>query len=183
MGKELEVKVLNINKDEIIKKLESINAKLIKREHQVNKIFDFEDRYIKDNHKGYMRIREKVDLLRDKKEYILTLKKNVSNDGVRENIEIETNVTDSESLEKILLHLKLKKVHQGSKERISYTLDGILFEIDTWDKDTYPEPYLEIEVKDKKELDRAIKILDLKKDNVTSKSIGQLRMEKGLSDL
>ncbi|MTI65864.1 MAG: class IV adenylate cyclase [Firmicutes bacterium] len=183
MTKELEVKVLNINVCEIEKKLNDLNAKQIKKEYQVNTIFDTEDRFIKNGHKGYLRIRENTDLETDKKDIILTLKKNISSNGVRENTEIETKIDNKEAMIQIFSHLDLDIKHKGTKKRISYIYEDILFEIDTWNKETYPEAYLEIEVKNKKDLSKAIKLLGLKEENVTSKSLAQLRMEKGLSDL
>ncbi|RKD30561.1 class IV adenylate cyclase [Thermohalobacter berrensis] len=183
MGKELEVKVLNINKDEIEKKLKDLGAKLIKKEYQINTIFDTEDRYIKNEKNGYLRIRERRDLVNKDTEYIFTLKRNISKDGLRENVEIETKVEDKEALTEILKNLKLNKKHQGEKERISYKYEDIRFDIDTWDKETYPYPYLEIEVNSKDDLEKAIKLLELNRENVTSKSLGELRMELGLEDL
>jgi len=41
-----------------------------------------------------------------------------------------------------------------------------LFEIDEWDKEIYPHPYLEIE--------EAIKLLNIDKQNITAKSIDEL---------
>ncbi|MTI49618.1 class IV adenylate cyclase [Sporosalibacterium faouarense] len=183
MAKELEVKVLNIDKERIEERLQSIGATLLKKEHQVNTIFDTEDRRIKKEENGYLRIRESKDILKDKTEYIFTLKKNISKDELRENVEIETKIEDSKSLEEILKYLELSIKHRGTKERVSYTYENIRFDIDTWDKATYPYPYLEIEVQEKKDLERAIKLLGLNPDNVTSKSLGQLRMALNLGDI
>ncbi|EOD00868.1 class IV adenylate cyclase [Caldisalinibacter kiritimatiensis] len=181
--KELEVKVLNIDKEEIQERLKSIGAELVKKEYQVNTIFDTEDRIIKNEHKGYLRIREKRDLLNNKTEYIFTLKKNLSSEKVRKNVEIETKVDNKDALTEILKHLKLDIKHSGSKERISYKYDDILFEIDTWDEDTYPYPYLEIEVNKEEDLERAIELLNLNREDVTDKSLDQLRREVGLGGL
>lgn len=183
MARELEVKVLNINKDEIISKLEKIGAIRIKNEYQVNIIFDNDKRDIFNKHNGYLRLRETKNLDTGEKKFIFTLKKTISKDNVRENIEYDTIIENDDALIKILSHLNLKIKHKGTKERISYKYDDILFEIDTWNKDTYPKPYLEIEVKDKKDLEKAIDLLDLDKDNVTTKSLKQLRLEIGLGDL
>ena len=183
MGKELEVKVLNIDKEDIINKLESIGAKKVKNEYQINTIFDNENRDIFKNHNGYLRIRETRNLDNNERQFIFTLKKTVSKDGVRENIEHDTIVDNDEALINILSHLDLSIKHKGTKERISYEYENILFEIDTWDKETYPNPYLEIEVKDKGDLERAIKLLELNENNVTTKSLKQLRLEVGLGDL
>lgn len=184
MAKELEVKVLNIDKDEIEEKLKAIGARLIKKEYQINTIFDSDNRKIKKEHNGYLRLRETRDLINIKTEFMFTLKKNIENNhNLRENVEIETLVEDKDALFQILDHLDLKIEHQGTKERTSYIYDKIRFDIDTWDKETYPNPYLEIEVQHKEDLDKAIALLELDENNVTTKSIGQLRMELGLSDI
>ncbi|KPU27701.1 adenylate cyclase [Caloranaerobacter sp. TR13] len=183
MAKELEVKVLDIDKDEIEERLKEIGAELISREYQINTIFDTEDRVIKNKQNGYLRIREKRDLDKGLVSYIFTLKRNISKDGVRENLEIETKVEKKEALTKILESLNLKIVHEGTKERIKYKYEDIIFDIDTWDKETYPYTYLEIEVKQKEDLQRAIKLLNLDENKVTIKSLAELRMELGLSDL
>ena len=129
-------------------------------------------------------MRETRDLINNKTEYIFTLKKNIeTTSNLRENIEIETNVENKDALFQILDHLDLRIEHEGTKERTSYIYDEIRFDIDTWDKDTYPDTYLEIEVQNKEDLDNAIKLLELDETNVTTKSIGQLRMEKGLTDI
>lgn len=183
MSKEMEVKVLNIDKNEIENKLRQIGADLIKKEYQINTIFDSNDRKIKKNKEGYLRIRESRNLLTDDIVYIFTLKKNMSKECVRENVEIETEIQDKEALKSILEHLDLYVVHQGEKERTTYMYDNIRFDIDTWDKDTYPYPYLEIEVERKEDIERAIDLLNLNKSDVTTKSLGQIRMELNLGDL
>jgi adenylate cyclase class 2 len=181
--RELEVKVLNIDKNQVEKRLNEIGAELVKKEYQINTIFDTEDRIVKNIHNGYLRIREKKDLINNNIEYILTLKKSVGKNKVRENVEVETKIEDKEALMEIFKHLKLDIKHVGEKERISYKYENILFEIDTWDKDTYPFPYLEIEVSRSEDLDRAIELLQIDKKNVTTKSLDQLRMELGLGGL
>ncbi|KNF08129.1 adenylate cyclase [Gottschalkia purinilytica] len=182
MGKELEVKVLNINKKELEKKLIDIGATLIKKEHQINTIFDTKEGLSEKLGNGYLRIRESKNLLNDETEYIFTLKKNLNNSGIRENKEIETKIEDKKSLQIILEELNLYKKHEGSKERISYIYENIRFDIDTWDKDTYPYPYLEIEVSKKEDIERAIDLLEISKEDVTSKSIKELREDIGMKE-
>jgi len=183
MNKELEVKVLNIDKKEIEENLIAIGAQLLKKEYQVNTIFDTEDRIIKGRNEGYLRIRESKEQVTDKTEYIFTLKKNIGKEGLRENIEIETKVDNKEALVNILEFLGYNVKHRGTKERITYRYDNIIFDIDTWDEATYPYPYLEIEVENREDLERATELLKLNREDITSKSIGELRMEIGMKDL
>jgi len=183
MPKEMEVKVLNIDKEKLEKRLRQVGAKLVKKEFQINTIFDTKNRKIKQVQEGYLRIRESKDLLNGNTSYIFTLKKNISKDGLRENVEIETEVKDAKALTSILESLDLSIIHKGEKERITYLYDAIRFDIDTWDKDTYPTPYLEIEVEEREDLEKAINILDLNRNDVTTKSLGELRMGLGIGDL
>ena len=57
MAKEIEVKVLNIELDEMEKKLKNLGAKLIAKEYQKNIIIDSKDRYIEKELNSYLRIR------------------------------------------------------------------------------------------------------------------------------
>ncbi len=184
MNKELEVKVLNINKEKVENRLKEIGAQLVKKEYQINTIFDNKYSMIKNKHNGYLRIRETKDLLTDKTKFTLTLKKHdgISSEGIRQNKEFNTEIANEQSLINILTHLELDIKHKGMKERVSYKYENILFEIDTWDKDTYPYPYLEIEVKRNEDLDKAIQLLKLDRSKVTSKSLGELRAELKLKD-
>ncbi len=171
---EIEVKVLNINKEEIRKKLVEIGAKLVKDEEQINIRFDTEDKYLRNTYHGYLRIRITKNNLSGETINTLTLKRNIARDEFRVNEEMETQISNVEETVKILEALKYRKKNPGKKHRVSYVYDDILFEIDEWDKEIYPYPYLEIEVKQKDDLDRAIKLLNIDKKNITAKSIEEL---------
>lgn len=173
--KEKEVKVLNIDKDEIEKKLIDIGAKLIKDENQVNYRFDTDYGFLKKKYNGYLRIRVIDNLLNGETKNILTFKKSLKRSTLRINEEIETEISDWKSMAKILEILGYKKKKPGYKHRRSYTYENIIFEIDTWDKNTYSKPYLEIEMSSEKDLERAIELLGLDRNQVTTKSIGELR--------
>lgn len=183
MAKELEVKVLGIDKKDIEKKLENLGAKLLSKEYQVNTLYDSEDNIIEKLGDGYLRIRETKDLITGNVEIFFTLKKNISSEMARENLEIETMVTDKKALNSILEHLNIKVIHEGTKERISYMYGDIRFDIDTWDKATYPYPYLEIEVTKKEDIKRAAELLELEEESITTKSLRELREEIGLEKI
>ncbi|MDW7668638.1 MAG: class IV adenylate cyclase [Bacillota bacterium] len=176
---ELEIKVLNIDKDKIESKLKKIGCNLVKDEYQYNYIFDSEERRLKKQYNGYLRIRKTVN--KDKSEKInLTLKRNIENSKFRKNIENNLSIDNVEEGIKILEALGYKLMHIGKKHRISYKYKDILFEIDTWDKETYPYSYLEIEVIKEEDIEKAVKLLDIDKKNITKKSIEELRDEINL---
>ncbi|WP_077367044.1 class IV adenylate cyclase [Anaerosalibacter sp. Marseille-P3206] len=179
MDKELEVKVLNIDKDKIQKKLLEIGAKLLRREHQRNYLIDSEDRNIEKNNNSYLRIRESLDLDTEKTSFTLTLKQNIFNEHMRENVEVNTKIEDKEALLYILDVLGYGLVKEGFKERISYQYESIRFDIDTWDESTYPYTYMEIEVNKEEDLEKAINLLNIDKKNISTKSIVELREDLG----
>lgn len=173
--REKEVKVLNIDKDDIENKLKNIGATLIKDEEQINIRFDSEESILKRNLNGYLRIRITKNLLNGETKNTMTFKKSISRDKLRINEEIETEISNVEETTKIIEILGYKKKRPGLKHRRSYFYDNIIFEIDTWDKETYPKPYLEIEMSTEEDLEKAIKLLNLDRTQITSKSIAELR--------
>lgn len=177
MAKELEVKVLNIDKKEMEERLASIGAKYLVKEEQINTLIDTKAKDIENELGSYLRIRETKDLDTGEKQIIFTLKENISREGIRENIEASTYISNKKTLIYILNRLGYEIVEEGYKERISYIYDDIRFDIDTWDEKTYPYTYMEIEVKKEDDLDKAIELLDIDKSQITTKSIVDLRRE------
>lgn len=175
--RELEVKILNMDLNELESKIQALGATLTSKEIQVNTLIDSKDNFIQDKLDSYMRIRETKSLLTDKVNFTLTMKKNIERDGIRENIEINTDIEDKESMLQILKDLGYEVFKEGYKERTSYSFGNVRFDLDTWDKETYPYPYMEIEVKDEDELEDMIKLLNIPSENVSTKSIVQLAAE------
>lgn len=175
--KEREVKVLNIDKEEIEKKLINIGASLIKDENQINYRFDTDDGTLKKTYNGYLRIRITKNLLNGEIKNTMTFKRGLKRDTLRINEETETEISDWESTAKILELLGYKQKRPGYKHRRSYKYENIIFEIDTWDEDTYSKPYLEIEMSSEEDLEKAIVLLDLERSQVTTKPIDELSKE------
>lgn len=88
-----------------------------------------------------------------------------------------TDVGDKETMLRILKDLGFDKIQVGYKERTSYELMGARLDFDKWDPHTYPYPYLEIEVKDFKHLNEVTSALGIPQENISTKSIVQLREE------
>lgn len=180
MEKELEVKVLNIDLAEVERKIISLGGKLYSKELQVNTLIDSKENPIKSYVDAYLRIRESKNMITNESSTTLTLKKNIYNQNLRENIELNTRIEDKEVMLNILKDLGFDKTSEGFKERTSYLLQGARIDLDIWDSNTYPYPYMEIEVSNKSELDKIINILGIKRDNISTKSIIELRKEIGL---
>lgn len=173
MQREIEVKVLGIVPKEIEEKLISLGAEKINREMQKNYTFapqtgEFE--------KGYLRIRESI--VDDKKAPIeLTFKEVKNDEEVRINNEFTVHIDSVSMMTSILEKMGVKLKYKGEKERISYRYKGQRFDIDIWDKDTYPHPYMEIEFTNQSKIDEILEDLDIDKSRVTTKSISDLISE------
>lgn len=173
MQREIEVKVLGIVPKEIEEKLISLGAEKISRELQKNYTFapqtgEFE--------KGYLRIRESI--VDDKKAPIeLTFKEVKNDEEVRINNEFTVHIDSVSMMTSILEKMGVKLKYKGEKERISYRYKGQRFDIDIWDKETYPHPYMEIEFTNQSKIDEILDDLDIDKSRVTTKSISDLISE------
>ncbi len=177
MVKELEVKILNVDLDEMERLIISLGGTMIAKEVQVNTLIDSTNNPIKSSINAYLRLRETRDVLNNKKNLTLTLKKIISTDGLRENIELNSEVHNKESILKIFQELGYDHIEEGYKERKSYSLHNARFDLDTWDENTYPHPYMEIEVESQEDLDKIIKLLNIPKENISTKSIMELKEE------
>ncbi|MEG1003251.1 MAG: CYTH domain-containing protein [Clostridium sp.] len=176
MAKELETRIVNIDVDKLREKLNSIGAKKVKSENQINDIYDFEDgRLLK--HKGYARIRTVNDLLENKEVIFMTTKKLLSQGKFKEMEENEVIVSDKVMSEGIFKALGLK-LHQSIKKyRESYAvLDGLV-EIDINDKDFCPFPYIEIETSSEESLQNILDLIGYKMEDTTSKTVYELVSE------
>ncbi|CAK7059977.1 class IV adenylate cyclase [Tissierella sp.] len=178
--KELEVKVLNMDLKEMESKLMSLGATLIDKELQVNTLIDSKESFIQSKLDSYLRIRETKSILTKDTKLTLTMKKNINREGIRENIEINTDISDKNAMLEILESLGYYVIQEGFKERTSYILNNARFDLDKWDDLTYPYPYMEIEVNDEDELEDIVKLLNIPKENISTKSIVELRKEKNL---
>ena len=172
MDRELEIKVLKIDVEEMKKKLEEKGAEFIGVEIQKN--HTFAPKNASEFSNGYLRIREKT--LNDKREKTeLTFKESVdSKDKVRVNNEYTTTIDSTSNTIKILEEIGLVEKYVGDKERISYSYKGQKFDIDIWSKNVYPEAYMEIEFTNLNLMDEILDEFEIDRENVTTESINEL---------
>lgn len=175
MNNELEVKILNIDPEAMEQKIIDMGGKLMARERQTNTLIDSESRPIKSFLDAYLRIRHTQELISGNEFSELTLKKNLRNDFLRENVELNVAIDDEKTMLNILRELGFDKVTVGFKDRKSYSLKGVRLDIDVWDKETYPNPYMEIEVGDEKQLSEILEALRIEPENVSRLSIVELQ--------
>lgn len=172
--KEIEVKVLNIDFDMVKKKLGKLGAKKIKQENQQNYFFSLKEE------NGYVRIRVIEDLISNSKKITLCIKKIFKLQNVRQNIEHEFEVSDFNECLLFLKELGFKDYKREDKYRESYILEDVLIEFDTWDKSVFPYPYIEIEAPNIEALERITGLLEIPKENITSKGLLEIKRDLGI---
>jgi len=154
MKTEFETKILDIDVNKMISKLESLSAKKIKEKNQKRYIYDFSPK--KDN--SWIRLRT------DGEKTTLTIKE-IENDKINGTKEFEILVDDFENTNIILEKLGYVSRNYQENKRISYILNGVEIEIDFWPK---IPPYLEIEGKSVSEVEETIKLLGYEISQATS---------------
>ena len=145
MKTEFEVKILDINVEKIISKLNVLGAKKMGERIQRRFVYDLKPK--KEN--CWVRLRTNGD------KTTLTIKE-IKNDNIDGTKEIEVEVDDFDKTNLLLNKLGyIARAYQENK-RISYVLDGVEIEIDFWPA---KPPYLEIEAKSKEKVKAMIKKL------------------------
>lgn len=175
---EIEVKVLDINKSDLINKLKSINATLVKREFQNNYMFDYPDnRFFSKG--GYVRIRKSFSLLDKKEKVVLTFKELVSRDKFKVSKEIEFKADDFQSARDFLEALGLKVFRIDEKFRESYKLEEGLIEIDTW---AGVPTYFEAEAESEEKVEILLNKLGYQLSQSTSMTLAEIMKHYNIED-
>ena len=148
--KEIEVKILEIDPEAIKKKLQELGAEKVFAGEMTSFAFDYPDG----------RIIAKGELLRLRQEgdkAVLCYKSDAAT-GLDYKVmeEIKTEVSDFNSMQKILEKAGLRKVRDYSKKRESYQIDNIRFEIDV-----YPgiPALVEVEAPTKQDVEKGVGLL------------------------
>lgn len=118
--KEYETKVLDINQEEVEKKLADLGSERIHEVLQRRWVFDI-------NPEAHEWIRLRDDGIKTN----ITYKKKTGT-GISETEEIEVEVDDFEKARKILSAMDFKGKYYQENKRILYKLDDIEFTIDKW---------------------------------------------------
>lgn len=176
---EIEVKIIDIDVEDIKHRLEKLAAEKVKDEIQVNNLYDFPDRRLLGAN-GYARIRVVEDKLTNTTHNYMTVKKMLSQEKYKVMDEQEIEIDDAVTGKKILESLGLTLVKSIKKTRESYKVSNTLVEIDINDKSFCPFPYIELESDHEGDLVKVIELLGYKLSDVTSKTIFEILKEKGL---
>ncbi|HPO06156.1 MAG TPA: CYTH domain-containing protein [Candidatus Gracilibacteria bacterium] len=163
MKTEFELRILNINKNEIQKKLEEIGAEYVTKRFMRRKVYDLV--------KSSEEIKDSWMRLRDNGEKTTITVKEIYNDQIDGTKELEMDVEDfdkaSELLEKLGLYAKAYQENQ----RTSYRYKNVEIEIDEW---PLIPTYLEIEGHNIESIELVVKELGYQMEQTTS--IGVLKV-------
>jgi len=166
--KEIEVKILDIDVNETIKKLEKLGAKKVAEKTFSRIIF---------TKPGYkIPVQEWVRLRTDGQKTTIAYKKVESKeiDGIHET---EVEVDNFETAAKILRSLGLVELLFQKSKRVRYKLDDIEFDIDFWPK---LKPFLEIEADSKDKVKKGVKLLGFSMNQTTTKTTEEIYRDIGI---
>ena len=154
MHTEFEARVLDINKELVIKKLEELGAKKIAEFDYKRRVYNFNP---PTDHK-WIRLRT------DGNKTTLTIKKieNLSIDGTKE---MEIEVSNFEETNRMREELGYRAHTYQENKRIRYVLNDVELDIDSW---PYIPTYLEIEGKSEEAVKSMINLLEVDEEKVTS---------------
>ena len=190
MEKELEVKILNIDVEEVKVKLKNLGARFLKSENQENirltsSKFDYIPKgsflrirkFLDKN--GKVAVRLNVAYQKNGKEINseLTYKEHKENKFLKEFNEYNVSLKNSEEMLRILNFLGYDKLDIEKKFRTSYKLRNAHIDIDIWDKEVYPYPYMEIEVSNYDDLCEVLNLLGISEGEICLKSLPELKEE------
>lgn len=177
--KEIETKIIDIDVEEIRRKLSSINAPKVKQENQINNIYDFSDKRLISS-KGYARIRTIHDELTNSTIHYMTTKKLISQEKFKIMDEHETEIKDETAAIAIFESLGLILIQSIKKYRESYKYKNTLIEIDINEKEFCPFPYIEIESPDEEQLEEVLTLLGYDLKDTNPKTLYEILKLKGL---
>ncbi|MBW2993509.1 class IV adenylate cyclase [Candidatus Woesearchaeota archaeon] len=153
---EIEVKILEINKKEMIKKLKKLGAKKTFEGKIYAVSYDFKNGVLAKKN-SFIRLR------RVGNKSFLTYKRKITQRKAKIMKEIETEIDDFNEMRKILLAINLKPANDYTKKRTSYKLGKVTFEIDEYKQ---IPAYMEIEAPTIKQINKFIKKLSIDKSKI-----------------
>ena len=163
---EYEVRILEINVDQIKQKLSEIGAKFVSEKNFKRYVYDL----IPKTKNSWIRLRT------DGTKTTLTYKQ-IDSDKIDGTSELEFEVQDFEKTHLFLETIGNKTKNFQENKRISYKLNNVEIEIDTWKN---IPTYLEIDAKTKKEVEEVVKLLGFEMKNTTSLGVKKLHEKYGV---
>ncbi len=170
---EVELKILEVNVEEITQKLLDLGAKKV-FEGEVDAVyFDTKDDYFFNNNQQ-LRVRKKGDQVE------LCYKKGTGKTFATSADETEVNVSDFDSTLKIFESIGYLIKGRESKTRVSYRLDNIMYEFNTLRQ---IPTFLEIESTSEEQVKKGVELIGYKIEDTITMHTGELLKhynEKGI---
>lgn len=166
MNTEYEIRVLEIDKEKLIKKLEELGAEFKGDNEQKRYVYDI----IPKEDGKWIRLRT------NGRKTALTYKNVVKTtiDGTKE---LEVEVSDFEKTNELLENMGIKSRGYQENKRTQYILNGVEIDIDSW---PMIPTYVEIEGKNEEEVMNTLEILELPKDKVTTLDVDSVYKKYGI---
>ncbi len=157
MQTEYELRILNIDKDAVIKKLESLGARKVHDEVvQQRYIMDFPDNRLWKSD-GWVRVRKVGD-----ERVELTYKNRTHPHTVDSTHEVCFEVSNADEALDFLKEIGLEVKRFQENKRIKYRKNNVFYDIDTWPG---KQPYVEIESDNEQDVWKAVAMLGFKKED------------------
>ena len=165
MNTEYEVRVLEVNVDDVRQKLEELKAKFEWDYIQRRYVYDF----IPKQDNKWIRLRTNGE------KTTLTIKNLVTSkiDGTQE---LEIVVDDFDKTNMILKELGYEAKGYQENRRIQYTLNGVEVDIDSW---PMIPTYLEIEGKSEDDVYKILELLGYKREDCTTRDVEGIYLDYG----
>ena len=165
MNTEYEVRVLEVNVDDVRQKLEELKAKFEWDYIQRRYVYDF----IPKQDNKWIRLRTNGE------KTTLAIKNLVTSkiDGTQE---LEIVVDDFDKTNMILKELGYEAKGYQENRRIQYTLNGVEVDIDSW---PMIPTYLEIEGKSEEDVYKILELLGYKREDCTTRDVEGIYLDYG----
>ena len=166
--KEIEVKILNIDRQKVEQILLTLGAKKIFDGEVLAFFYDFKNSSISKSH-SVMRLRKEGELT------MLTFKKILCKQGAKIAEEFSVEVSNLSEMQKILGNLGLSVTGSTQKHRISYQLETAHFDIDHYiGQHSYIPEFMEIEDENLQVIHKWAELLGFKAQDCLPWSINDL---------
>lgn len=155
MDKEIEIRILNIDKEKFIKNIIELGAKKDSESLQKRYVYDFNP--VVPN--KWIRLRT------NDKKTTLTIKEILDKNAIDGTNELEIVVSDFEKTNLILNQLGYNHRNYQENYREIYNLNGVEISIDTW---PLIPTYVELEAKKEENIKSLLELIDYEKENLTT---------------
>ncbi len=169
MKTEYEIRVLEIDHDNIVKQLEELGATKVFEAKQERKVYDFNP----------VRTSSWIRLRTNGIKTTLTIKeiKDKTIDGTKET---EIEVSSFDTADELMNKLGYKYRSYQQNYRVQYDLNGVEIDLDKWPR--IPE-YMEIEGKNEEEVNEVLNKLVIDKEKVTTLDVTSIYEHYGYYDI